>query len=154
GLFSVLMLVVWMAGAGLAQEMLKDKRSVTVQGQGKIEAVPDIAHLGVEVTQEGDALDEVSTDVRHRMNEILKTVKAQGIPDKDIQTEIYQVRPRYEQDKRGNPHRTGFFVTNRIRVKVRDLNKVGKILSVVQSAGATTVQGPDFDFDNPQQLER
>ena len=67
-----------------------------------------------------------------------------------MQTEFFQVRPKYEQDKRANPHRAGFVVSNRIAVKVRDLKKAGKVLSAVLNAGATTVDGPNFELDNHQ----
>jgi len=128
----------------------KDRRTVTVQGQGKL----DIATLIAGVTQDGPSLDNVSAQVRTLISKVLDGVKAQGIADKDIQTELYQVEPKYEQDKRGNSHPTGFVVTNRVAVKVHDLKKIGKTLSAIVSAGATTVEGPNFEFDNPQVLER
>ena len=132
----------------------KRERTLTVQGQGKTSAVPDIATLSVEVSQEGSDLDPVLVQVRKEMNRVLDVVKAQGIAEKDVQTEFFQVRPKYEQDKRANPHRAGFVVSNRIAVKVRDLKKAGKALSAVLNAGATSVDGPNFELDNPQAAER
>jgi uncharacterized protein YggE len=136
-----------------AEESVKDKRTVTVQGEGKMQAVPDIATLSVEVVQEGASLDEVSAQVRQQMTHVLDALKAQGIAEKDIQTRVYQVQPRYDNEKRGNTRRSGYVVSNGLLVKVRDLKKVGKVLSATVNAGATNVNGPDFDFDNPQQLE-
>ena len=125
-----------------------------MQGQGKAFAVPDIAILSVEISQEGADLDPILIQVRKQMNKVLEAVKGQGIADKDVQTAFFQVRPKYEADKRSNPHRVGFVVTNRASVKVRDLKKAGKVLTVVLNAGATTVDGPNFELDNPQAAER
>ena len=127
---------------------------MTVQGQGKIQAVPDIAVLSIEVTLTGEALDAVSTQVRERMQKALAALKAQGVEDKDIQTQAYQVQPQFAYDKSGNATRKGYTVTNRVAAKVRELKKVGKVLTAVVDSGVTAVNGPDFDFDNPQALER
>ncbi len=132
----------------------KKERTITVQGQGKITAVPDIATLSVEVSHEGADLDPILALVRKDMNKVLEVAKTQGIADKDIQTESFQVHPKYEQDKHGNSHPAGFEVANRVSVKVRDLKKAGKVLSAVLNAGATTVNGPNFELDNPQAAER
>lgn len=149
---SLLSLAVPLCAAETGHE--KTERTLTVQGQGKAYAVPDIATLSVEVSQEGKDLDPVLVQVRKDMSRLLEVVKNQGIADKDVQTEFFQVRPKYEQDARHNPHRAGYVVSNRIAVKVRDLKKVGKVLSAILSAGATTVDGPNFELDNRQAAER
>lgn len=129
-------------------------RSVTVQGTGKVQGVPDIAMLQVEVSQEGASLDSVSATVRKGMSAITALLKKESIADKDLQTQSYQVSPLYEQDKRGNAHRSGYRVTNVLSVKIRDLAKVGRVLTLVTQAGATQVSGPEFGIDNPDALER
>jgi uncharacterized protein YggE len=132
----------------------KNERAITVQGQGKVSAVPDIATLSVEVSRDGADLDPILAQVRNEMNKVLEAVKSQAIADKDVQTDLFQVHPKYEQDKHGNPHPAGYVVANRISVKVRDLKKTGKVLTAVLNAGATSVNGPDFEIDNPEAVER
>jgi len=137
-----------------AVEAKENPRLVTVQGQGKVQAVPDVATLWVEVSLEGTSLDALSAQVRERMQKALDILKAQGIEEKDIQTLAYQVQPRFDYDRAGNSKPKGFRVANRVAAKVHDLKKVGKVLSAVVDAGVTSVNGPDFDFNNPQALER
>jgi uncharacterized protein YggE len=132
----------------------KNDRTLTVQGQGKVSAVPDIAILSIEVSHEGAVLDSILSQVRKETAQVLDVVKSQGISEKDTQTQSFEVRPKYERDKRGNPQRAGFMVVNRVSVKIRDLKKVGKVLASVLNAGATTVDGPNFELDNPQAAER
>jgi uncharacterized protein YggE len=132
----------------------KDHRTLTVQGQAKVSAIPDIATLSVEVSRDGADMDPVLTQVRQQMNKVLEAIKAQGIAEKDVRTEFFQVHPKYEQDKRGNPRPVGYTVANQVSVKVRDLKKTGKVLTAVLNAGATRVDGPEFEIDNPQLLER
>jgi len=132
----------------------KKERTLTVQGQAKVSAIPDIATLSVEVSRDGADLDPVLTEVRRQMSQVLGAVQGQGIAEKDVRTDFFQVHPKYEQDKRGNPHPVGYVVANRVTVKVRDLKKTGKVLSAVLKSGATSVNGPDFEIDNPQVVER
>ena len=119
-----------------------------------MQAVPDIATLRIEMSQENASLDTASAQVRKGMTDIMERLRREGILEKDIQTESYSVTPRYEQDKLGNPHRAGFRVSNRIAAKIRDLRKVGRILGSVSEANAASVTGPDFDLDNPASLQR
>lgn len=140
----------WVRGA----DSDKKERTLTIQGQGKSSAAPDVAVLSVEVSHEGLELDPLLARVRKDMEKALDGIKSHAIPEKDIQTEVFLVQPKYENDKRGNARRAGFMVTNRVSVKVRDIKKTGKILSTVVSAGGTTVSGPNFELDNPQNAER
>jgi uncharacterized protein YggE len=132
----------------------KNRRTISVQAQGKVQAIPDLATIRAEVTEEGKTLDPLSAEVRKRMASIMDRVKKEGIAEKDLQTEIFQIEPTYEQDKRGNPHRSGYRVTNRLAIRVHDLKRLGKLLSVVTEAGANSVLGPDFEISDPAQVER
>ena len=137
-----------------AAEKDKEPRSMIVQGQGKAAAIPDVAVLSIEVSQDGPELDPVLSQVRRDINKVLDALKKQDIADKDVRTELFRVQPKMEADKRGNARRVGFTVVNRVSVKVRDLKKTGKVLSAALGAGATTVNGPDFEIDNPQIVEK
>ncbi len=133
---------------------VKTERTLTVQGQGKASAIPDIARLTVEVSNDGAELDPILSQVRKDMNRVMEGIKKEGIAEKDIQTSLFQVQPKYEHDKRGNAQRIGFIATNRVTVKIRDMKKIGKVLSNVLSSGATSVNGPDLELDNPAMVER
>jgi len=133
---------------------VNNQRTLTVQGEGKVSAVPDIATLSIEVSHDGATLDPVLRQVREEMNKVLAVVKEQSIDDKDVRTDFFQVRPKLDYDKRGNPSTVGYVVTNRVSVKVRDLKNTGKVLTAVLSAGATNVNGPTFEIDKPAVFER
>lgn len=131
-----------------------DPRTLTVQGQGKASAIPDIAVISAEVSHEGPELDPVLARVRRDMQKVTEALKVQGLAEKDIQTQMFQVQPKLQNDGKGNMKRVGHVVANRVSAKIRDLARTGKVLSAVLSAGATSVDGPDFELDNPQAVER
>jgi uncharacterized protein YggE len=129
------------------------ERRITVQGQGKISAVPDQARIQVMVTEDGPKVDSVTAQVRQKMDAVLKVIKGQGIADKDIQTQYYRVSPKMEW-RNGRSNRVGYTVSNQVEVKIHDLKKTGTLLSAVQDAGANDISGPQFEFENPRDLER
>jgi len=131
----------------------KQQRQVSVQGHGKVSATPDQALLWVQVSEEGTRVDAVTQQARSKMDAVVKAIKGQGVQDKDIQTQLYQVAPKI-QWKNGRADRVGYTVSNRVQVKIRDLKKAGSVLAAVADAGANEITGPQFGFDNPQELER
>jgi uncharacterized protein YggE len=139
--------------AGAADSPAKTERMVTVQGQGRLHSVPDQARLQIMVTEEGAKVDAVTQKVRGKMDAVLKVLKNQGIAEKDIQTQFYRVTPKVEW-RDGRSIRNGYTVSNQVEVKIHDLKKVGTVLPAVQDAGANDISGPQFEFENSQELER
>src|SRR5262249_50756242 len=147
GVRGVVLCGVLFAGLCWAAEPAKIERRVTVQGHGKISAPPDQALIRVEVSEEGTRVDAVTQKVREKIDAVLKTGRVQGIPDKDVQTQAYQVSPKIEW-RNGRSDRVGFIASNRVEIKIRDLKKTGPLLAAVLDAGANGVNGPDFGFQN------
>src|SRR5258708_19469207 len=57
----------------------KNDRTLTIQGQGRESAIPDIATLSVEVSQDGAELDPILNQVRKEMTKALGALKVQWI---------------------------------------------------------------------------
>ena len=136
-----------------AAEPGKMERRVTVQGHGKVSAVPDLARLGIAVSEEGTSVEAVTQQVRRKMDAVMKVLKEQGIAEKDLRTQVYRVVPKMEW-KNGRSNRIGVTVSNQLEVKIRDLKKIGTVLTLVQDAGANEIAGPAFEIEHPQELER
>ena len=70
---------------------------VSVTGQGKVAYQPDIAvvTLGVDLTKQFSA-ESALKQLNDRMSQIVKAVKAAGIPADDIQTQNYNLNPQYD----------------------------------------------------------
>ncbi len=150
----ILTLTVLLTGSILwAAESPKEVRQVSVQGSAKLHVDPDMARLWVEVSEEGQKADDVIARVRRKMDAVVSAVKSKGVSDKDLQTKHYQVTPKTRWDN-GRSQRDGYMVSNQLEVKVHDLQKTGAIISAATDAGANSVNGPQFEIDNPKILER
>lgn len=126
---------------------------VSVTGEGKVYAVPDIAELtfGVQTGRQGSALKAMDI-LRGKMTATIEAVKAQGIPEKDIQTQSLSLYPSYDYNDGVRIDR-GFEASQTLHVKVRDLAKVGAVLQAAVSEGANEVGGVSFTVDKPEALE-
>jgi hypothetical protein len=72
-------------------------RSFSVSGEGKAIAIPDVAEFQFTVVTEGGtdlaSLQSKNTDAA---NKAIAFVKSKGVADKDIETQYYNVDPRYQ----------------------------------------------------------
>jgi len=72
-------------------------RSFSVTGDGKATAIPDIAEFSFQVITEGGVdITALQTKNTEAMNKVIGYVKTQGVAEKDIKTQYYNVEPRYQ----------------------------------------------------------
>jgi uncharacterized protein YggE len=83
---------------------------------------------------------------------VLAAVREAGVPAADVQTAGLDLAPSWDHDG-SRMVRTGFTVTNRIAVVVRDLELVGRVLDAALDAGATGLDGVTFGLADPAEAE-
>lgn len=136
-------------------------RSFSVSSDGKTVAIPDVATFTASViTEGGKDLGSLQTQNTAKTNKVIAYLKAQGVEDKDIQTESYNVDPRYQYSNCGPipyggtstcppPSIVGYSVTQTVSVKIRDLAKAGEIIGGTVDNDANSVSQLQFTLDNP-----
>lgn len=126
---------------------------VTVDGRGEVTASPDIGELNFGVqTERHSSAEEAMEELSTKMNAIVAAVKAQGIADKDVITQNLSLYPSYDWDE-GERINQGFEANQSLRVKVRDMDNIGTVLSAATSAGANQAGGVSFTIDDPEDLQ-
>lgn len=126
--------------------------TISVSADAKVSAPPDIGVLsfGIQTGRQPTAKRAMDL-LRQRMTAIVDATKTAGVAEKDIATEQFWLNPAYDyQDGRQVPQ--GFEASQSLTVKVRDLDKVGDVLSAVTAAGANQVGGVTFSIDEPDSL--
>jgi uncharacterized protein YggE len=124
-------------------------RTFSVSGEGKEVVVPNIAEIKIGVISEGKDLAALQKENSEKMNIIMNFLKEKGIDEKDIQTENYSITPKYDYSK--PPYRiVGYTINQDLKIKVRDLSKIGEILSQAVNYGANNVSGPNFTVDDKE----
>lgn len=159
GIVTVLLLVValnnfWdlLARFGWVSPVAKDIKTITVNTEGKITVTPDTAKVSISVVTDGKSADEVQKRNTENMNRVIDYVKSLGVEAKDIKTTYYNLYPKYDYIG-GRQVAAGYTVTKSAEIKVRDLKKVGEVVTGTVSRGANQVQGVDFLVDNPEKFK-
>jgi uncharacterized protein len=130
-------------------------RTITVSGSGVAYGSPDIAtaQVGVQTRDEdpGQAMEANNT----QMNALIAALKGMGIAEKDIQTTNFSVYAQQDYNPQtGETLETiTYVVDNTVNITVRDLGKLGDVLSGAVAAGANSVYGISFSVENQSALE-
>jgi len=132
----------------------QNQNQITVSGQGKVYAKPDIAVLNLGVKSEGSAVAGVIQDNTTKMNAIISAVKEIGILEEDIQTTNYSLVPNYNYTELAGRIFDGYVLDQNIQVKIRDFSKISNVLSQATLKGANLIGQLSFTIDNPEQFKQ
>ena len=152
-------LIILERGYGFAQTVKGKKadNTISVSGEGKVKAVPDVATVSLGVVAQGKDAKEAQNLASERINKITSFVKGLGVAKEDITTSAANLNPRYDYQN-GRNDIVGYDSNQTITVKVRGVDKgsdtVGKILAGAVDNGANQVYGSQFTIDDPDSLKQ
>ena len=136
-------------------------RTFFASGNGEVIAIPDVAQMTVSVvTQGGKNIVSIQSQNTAKANAIIDFLKSQGVESKDIQTQAYNLEPRYTYYNCSSgstscppPTISGYTITQSTQIKIRDFTKIGSIVSGVMQNGANSISQLSFTVDNPSKYE-
>ncbi len=133
-------------------------RTITVVGQGKVSLKPDIATINIGAEARESTVAEAKEQVDAQMAAITAALAEAGVADKDIQTAHYGIHFEREpipvlREGAAEAPQGGYYVTNMVRVTVRDVEQVGEVLDAVIQAGANQVYGVTFTVSDESAWE-
>lgn len=128
-------------------------RVISVTAEGKVVVAPDVATLSFSVISEGADPEKLQNENNEKINKALEFVKTEGIEAKDIKTAGYDLSPRYGyDDKTRKSFISGYTLTQTIFIKIRDLEKVGKIVGGLPGRGINQINSLTFSIDDPDKF--
>jgi uncharacterized protein YggE len=141
------LLAILLAGPALAEGQ---PRQITVTGEGKVSAAPDLAWINVGVSHRAKTAQEAVAAMSAGMSAVIAELVAAGIAETDIQTGQLSLYPFYD-DLNATPTQQvlGYDASITVDVRVRDLDRTGAILDAVVSEGANTFGGIRFELTDP-----
>ena len=128
---------------------------ILVTGQGSVDVAPDMAVLALTVTREAKTARAALDANSAAMSEVLSAMRAEGIKARDLQTLGVSIQPRYiyppqkSSGEREPRHIAGYTVRNSLKVRVRDINAIGKILDKSVTLGVNEGGNILFTNDDP-----
>jgi uncharacterized protein len=133
------------------------QEGIWVNGEGKLMVAPDIATVSLGVQAQAATVGQAQSDAASAMDRVMKALTANGIADKDIQTQNFSVSQVTRWDDPTQQQITiGYSVSNTVVAKVRELDKTGAIIDAVVAAGGdfTRVNDISFGIDDPTIYQR
>jgi len=123
-----------------------------VMGEGKTMVTPDIVLLSLGVEAEAKTVAQAQRDAAGAMDGVMKALKANGVADKDIQTQRFSIDPmRKWIDDEQRYIILSYRVTNIVVAKIRQIDKAGSAIDAVAEGGGdlTRINDINFSIDDP-----
>jgi uncharacterized protein YggE len=140
------------AFAQTPQPQTPDAR-IVVTGEGSVSVAPDYAEISAGVVTRAKTAGEAADANAKLMATVISALADAGIARNDIQTAQFSVQPVYAQPLPGGEQKlTGFTVSNRLNVKIRDIGKTGAILDRLLAAGANDLGNIEYLHSNLSQV--
>ena len=143
-----------MASGHVAADTQAEPHSVAVAGQAELLIPPDYALIDLGVISQAAAVGDALADNDARMTRGIDAIKSLGIPDKDIRTSTFIIQPKYEKmesreyDVQQFRTIVGYYISNKVRVKVSNLANVAKVIDDCVKAGANASGDVEFMVDS------
>lgn len=146
---------------------MRDKntvRQITVTGEGKIAAKPDLAIFMAGVVTEAARVKEAQSENTRRSNAMLEFLKQKGLEEKDIKTVGYSIFPQYKYNDAKPcilescppprpPKIVSYQVRHTLEIRVRGLDKTDELLDGVVSNGANEVGSVNFSVEDKEKIK-
>jgi len=134
------------------QPLRGDPRTLRMVGTGEATVVPDQLGFTLSVTAKQPDLDDALGRANATMRRVLAALGDQGVRAADVQTTGLQMYPDYDYPSYSPPVLTGYRVTQRARVVVRELAQGGEAVSTAVAAGGNGVRvtGIRLGVSDPQ----
>lgn len=132
----------------------QQQAGITVAGEGKATGKPDVASIQLGVSKLAPTVADARSQAAASMDAMIQSMKANGVDDKDIQTQQLSIAPEYDYSNNRQTLK-GFRVTNIVSAKVRKIDDTSKVVDDAVTAGGNDaqVQGISFTIDNPDDLK-
>jgi len=143
--------------------------TITFSGHGEVQAIPDIANVDFTIRKEASTVKVAQDNVAKVEKDVLASLKANGIADKDIKTTSASFNPKYEYKytkvdttlctQYGCPPTpgknviVGYEAYESITIKIRNTDSTGKVIQDLGTLGVTDLNGPNFAVDNEDGLK-
>ncbi|HEX6150197.1 SIMPL domain-containing protein [Nocardioides sp.] len=131
-------------GDPTASEATTAPGTLRTVGTGEVSVVPDQLTFALSVTDKQFDLDRALTNSSATMRRVLAALREHGVRSADVQTTGLQMYPEYDYPAYAPPVLTGYRVTQKSRVTVRDLAQGGRAVTTAVETGGNGVRATDL----------
>jgi uncharacterized protein len=146
----LMVLLSFLVSMGLAQ---MDTTGITVTGTGTTYGEPDMAIVDLGVDSVDADIIVASNKTDEVVKKLLETFKQLGIDEKDVRTSYFNTFRETPYGTDGSPGEAVYHVQNIMSITVRDITRVGQLVTDSIAAGANVVNNIQYTLSNSSELE-
>jgi uncharacterized protein len=139
-------LIVWamllMAGSLARAAETEQPRTISTSGEATVYVVPDEVVAIFGVSNFDESLENSRRVNEEEAGKLLKSIKAMGIDDKQIQTQDMQVEIRYKTED--NVAIRGYVVRRQYAVTLKDAKRLEELVTTALKNGANHLLGVEY----------
>jgi uncharacterized protein YggE len=126
---------------------------VVTSGEATVKRVPDRAWVQITAESRARSPREAQKLNADAMSSVMQKLKGAGLAADALQTRGYDLQPEYDYAN-GRQTLRGYVARNSVEVRVDDLPRVGEIVDLAVTAGATSIGNVRFDLKDKAAAER
>jgi uncharacterized protein len=126
---------------------------ITVADRAEVKVAPDTAFVTFSVITKDKVARSAASVNANKTTAVIAAVTRAGIAESDIKTVDYSLEPVTEYIK-GREVPMGYRASNSLRVRTKDIPKLGEMIDSAIAAGANNVQGVSFDVEDKKKLRQ
>lgn len=127
---------------------------ISVNGEGTITVVPDEVLIQVYIQEEASSAQKVKENTDKVIDEVLKYLKSEKIPQKNIQTEYVRLGKNVQNNKYGNvPNAVNFYANQSISILLTDVSKYDEITRGLLELGINGINSVQFKSSEIEKYE-
>jgi len=127
---------------------------ITVGGRANVAGTPDTLRLDLSVVATASSVSEALASANRSADSVQKSLLANGVGRKDLQTSGLSIQPEYDYSNGAAPRLKGYQVSESVNAKLRNLGRAGDAIGQAVSAGgnAVRVNGISLDLEGTSVL--
>ena len=112
---------------------------------------PDTAKIRLYVENTGSNIEDIKQKNDKTVNDVISKIKQKLSPNESVKTIAFRVNSVYSNKEKSSLFQK-YQVTNGFEVKLKDLNKVSKIIKIALDNGVTMVDRVDFSIEDGEKV--
>lgn len=122
-------------------------RTITVYGQGTIEAIPDTITMTIGITTENQNVQEALKQNSVSASQLIEALHQLGLSDQQIETSSFTINPKYDYSD-GKSTLIGYEVQHLFTITVKDVKQAGEVYASAVANGANIARNLQFQLQN------
>lgn len=130
-------------------------RLVSVSGTATRDVTPDMATIVIGVTTRAPKAADALNGNSEAAAKLIAAVRQAGVENRDVQTNTVSISQNFRSRRDASGYAQepdGFTATNTVSVRVRDLGKLGPLLTATAGEGANRINSLNFDYSGRKKV--